>query len=80
MKQINTLLLLGILSFSAVGFSQDTLTISKKEIWQKASDKNLQIKMTNQDFKSAEADYRQSNALFYQVFPLRIPQFQPPIR
>ena len=64
MKQINTLLLLGILSFSAVGFSQDTLTISKKEIWQKASDKNLQIKMTNQDFKSAEADYRQSNTLF----------------
>jgi len=64
MKQINTLLLFGILSFSAVGFSQDTLTISKKEIWQKASDKNLQIKIVNQDFKSAQADYRQSNSLF----------------
>lgn len=64
MKKINLLLLLGTLSFSALGFSQDTLTISKKDIWMKASDKNLQIKMANQDFMSAQADYRQSNSLF----------------
>lgn len=64
MKKINLLLLLGTLSFSVLGFSQDTLTISKKDIWMKASDKNLQIKMANQDFMSAQADYRQSNSLF----------------
>jgi outer membrane protein TolC len=64
MKKINLILLLGTISISTLGFSQDTLTISKKEIWQKAFDKNLQIKIANQDFKSAQADYRQSNSLF----------------
>jgi outer membrane protein TolC len=64
MKNINLMLLFGILTFSALGFSQDTLVISKKEIWSKAIDKNLQIKIANQDFKSAKADYRQSNSLF----------------
>ena len=45
-------------------FSQDTLSISKSEIWQKASDKNLQIKIANQQVLSAKADYNQSNSLF----------------
>ena len=47
-----------------MGFGQDTLTISKKEIVQKANDKNLQLQIANQAYKSAQADYRQSNALF----------------
>ena len=64
MKKLNFILLLGTISISTLGFSQDTLTISKKDIWIKASDKNLQIKIANQDFKSAKADYRQSNSLF----------------
>lgn len=64
MKKTNLIILLGTISISALGFSQDTLTISKKDIWQKASDKNLQIKIANQEFKSAQADYRQSNSLF----------------
>ena len=64
MRKINTLLLLGTVSITTLGFSQDTLTISKKDIWLKASDKNLQIKLANQDVKSAQADYRQSNSLF----------------
>ena len=64
MRNLNFIFLLGIFSLSSLGFSQDTLTISKKDIWQKASDKNLQIKIANQDFKSAQADYRQSNSLF----------------
>ena len=55
---------MGSLAFSSLGFSQDTLTISKKEIGQKALDKNLQIQIANQNFKSAQADFRQSNALF----------------
>jgi outer membrane protein TolC len=64
MRKINLLLLLGTVSITTLGYSQDTLTISKKDIWLKASDKNLQIKMGNQDVKLAQADYRQSNALF----------------
>ena len=64
MMKIKVLLLIGILSTSTLGFSQDTLAISKKDIWLKASDKNLQIKIANQDFKSAQADYRQSKAIF----------------
>ncbi|WP_269242870.1 TolC family protein [Flavobacterium limnophilum] len=64
MRKINLLLLIGTLSVSALGFGQDTLTISKKDIGQIAKDKNLQLQIANQAFKSAQADYRQSNALF----------------
>jgi outer membrane protein TolC len=64
MRKLNLLFLFGTLSISTLGFGQDTLTISKNDIWQKANDKNLQIKIANQAYKSAQADYRQSNALF----------------
>jgi outer membrane protein TolC len=64
MRKINLLFLFGTISISTLGFGQDTLTISKSDIWQKAKDKNLQIKIADQTFKSAQADYRQSNALF----------------
>ena len=64
MRKINLLFLIVTLSVSALGFGQDTLTISKKDIIQKANDKNLQLRIANQAFKSAQADYRQSNALF----------------
>jgi len=64
MRKINLLLLIGAIFISTLAFAQDTLTISKKEIGQKAKDKNLQLQIANQAFKSAQADYRQSNALF----------------
>lgn len=64
MKKLYVVTLMGCLAFSSLGFSQDTLTISKKEIGQKALDKNLQIRIANENFKSAQADFRQSNALF----------------
>ena len=64
MRKLKFILLTGTILITAIGFSQDTLTISKNEIWQKASDKNLKIKIANQEFKSAQADYQQSNALF----------------
>ena len=64
MRNINFIIIIGTLSISALGFGQDTLTISKKDIVQKANDKNLQLRIANQAFKSAQADYRQSNALF----------------
>jgi outer membrane protein TolC len=64
MRKINLIVFIGTLSISTLSFGQDTLTISKKEIGQKANDKNLQLQIANQAFKSAQADYRQSNALF----------------
>ncbi len=64
MRKINFILLIGTFSISVLGFGQDTLTISKKDIGQKAKDKNLQLQIAHQAYKSAQADYRQSNALF----------------
>jgi outer membrane protein TolC len=64
MKNINFIFSLGIISISTLGFGQDTLTISKNDLGKKVSDRNLQIKIANQEFKSAQADYRQSNSLF----------------
>ncbi|NDP28042.1 MAG: TolC family protein [Flavobacterium sp.] len=64
MRNINLIVFIGTLSISTLSFGQDTLVISKKEIVQRANDKNLQLQIANQAFKSAQADYRQSNALF----------------
>ncbi|WP_367754066.1 TolC family protein [Flavobacterium sp. WC2430] len=64
MKKINLIVLLVTISISASSYSQETLPISKSELSQKVSDKNLHIKIAEQDFKSAKADYRQSNAIF----------------
>lgn len=59
-----TIMFAGIILLPALAFSQDTIIVSKKDIWQKVSAKNLQISITEQEFKSAQADYRQSNSLF----------------
>jgi outer membrane protein TolC len=64
MKKINLIALLATISISAFSYGQDTLAISKTDLWQKVADKNLQIKIADQEFKSAQADYRQSNSLF----------------
>lgn len=54
----------GFLFLSIFGFSQDTLSISKSDLKQKITEKNLQIKIAEKSYQSAKADYRQSNALF----------------
>ena len=54
----------GFLFLSILGYSQDTLTISKSDLKQKLSEKNLQLKIAEKNYQSAKADYRQSNALF----------------
>jgi outer membrane protein TolC len=64
MKKINVIVFTATILISAFSYGQDTLAISKSELWQKVSDKNLQIKIANQEFKSAQADYKQSNSLF----------------
>ena len=64
MKKINLIVLFGIICISSISYGQDTLSIAKVDLWQKVADKNLQIKIADQEFKSAQADYRQSNSLF----------------
>lgn len=54
----------GFLFLSIFGFSQDTLSISKSDLKQKVSEKNMQIKIAQKNYQSAQADFRQSNALF----------------
>ena len=64
MKKTKLFLLTATFISSYFGFSQDTLSISKSEMLQKVSEKNLQIKIAEKTFQSAKADYNQSLALF----------------
>jgi outer membrane protein TolC len=64
MKKISYIIFTGTILSSFFGFSQDTLAISKSELSQKLSEKNLQIKIAEKTYQSAKADYNQSNALF----------------
>ena len=64
MKNIKFTFIVGTSFISIFGYSQDTLTISKKDLLQKVSEKNLQIKIAEKTYQSAKADYQQSNALF----------------
>ena len=54
----------GLLLISFFGYSQDTLSISKKDLLQKLTDKNLQIKIAQKTYNAAKADFEQSNSLF----------------
>lgn len=64
MKNIKFIISTGIILSSFLGFGQDTLSISKSELIQKLSDKNLQLKIAEKTYQSAKADYNQSRALF----------------
>ncbi len=64
MKKTKLYAAIALVLTQTISWAQDTIVISKKEIINKAADKNLQIKIANQSFKAAQADYRQSNALF----------------
>lgn len=58
------LIIILILSYSLLGYSQDTITIAKKDLLEKVADVNLQIKLAQKNYQVAKADYQQSNALF----------------
>lgn len=64
MKKTKLYVALALVLTQTISWGQDTIVISKKEINNKVADKNLQIKIADQAFKAAQADYRQSNALF----------------
>lgn len=64
MKKLKHLVFTVTFLSSLFGYSQDTLTIAKKDLTQKLFEKNLQLKIADKNFQSAKADYHQSNALF----------------
>lgn len=64
MKNIKFIISSTLILISIVGYGQDTLSISRSELIQKLSDKNLQLKIAATTYQSAKADYNQSRALF----------------
>lgn len=63
MKQ-HFLITIGILSYSILSYSQDTITVAKKDLLEKVTNANLQIQLAQKTYQSAKADYQQSNALY----------------
>ena len=59
-----SIIALGLTLFSHILWAQDTLSVKKEEVLGKINEKNLQIKIAEEAYQSAQADYRQSNALF----------------
>ncbi|WP_051224097.1 TolC family protein [Flavobacterium tegetincola] len=58
-----TLFLLTFFVFTQVK-AQDTIGISKETVLKKVTEGNLQIKISQHDFKASQAEYRQSSAVF----------------
>jgi hypothetical protein len=63
MKKINVIILLATISISASSYGQDTLSISKANLWQKSPIKIYKLRLQTKSL-NAQADYRQSNSLF----------------
>ena len=55
---------LGVLGFSSLLQAQELVPITKAEILSKVSEVNQTLKISDEDFKQARADYRQTNAIF----------------
>lgn len=64
MKRNRTFINLALVLVSFIGYTQDTISISKNDLLQKLTEKNLQIKISDKSYQSAKADYQQSNSLF----------------
>jgi outer membrane protein TolC len=61
MKFISSTVLTLVVTFVC---AQDTISISKNDLMQKVTDKNLQLKIAESTFLAAKADYNQTNSLF----------------
>jgi len=62
MKHQNSILIIFLLSFLLLK-AQETKPISKGEVLEKLSENNQSIKISEQEFLGARADYRQTNAV-----------------
>ncbi|CAL2088699.1 Outer membrane protein TolC [Tenacibaculum sp. 190524A05c] len=60
---MRAILFISLFSFS-VGFSQQKVMISQKEVLQKVHEENSSLKITNQEYLMAKADFNQSRAVF----------------
>ena len=55
---------LGVLGFASLLQAQEVVPITKSEVLSKVSEVNQTLKISDEDFKQARADYRQTNAIF----------------
>ena len=64
MKNTFKYLIVTVLLFTSIAEAQEVVTITKSELLLKVSEKNISIKISEQDFNKAKADYNQTNAVF----------------
>ncbi|NJW52432.1 TolC family protein [Salinimicrobium oceani] len=64
MKRTRTLFFIPVLFFGLLLQAQETVTIGKKEVQERVQENNSQLKISQQEFLAARAQYRQSNAVF----------------
>ncbi|HIC30835.1 MAG TPA: TolC family protein [Flavobacteriaceae bacterium] len=64
MKNIINLLILSVFIWSTSIQAQEVKPISKSEVLTQVSEKNTSIKISEEEFNQAKADYRQTNAIF----------------
>lgn len=62
-KTIYTLIALALLSNMKLQ-AQELISITKTEVLGRVSENNTSIKISEEEFKQARADYRQTNAVF----------------
>ena len=64
MKRIKSLFLLPLLFFTWMLQAQEKVSISKQEVMERVQENNSSLKISQQDFLAARAQYRQTNAVF----------------
>ncbi|WZL89388.1 TolC family protein [Salinimicrobium sp. 3283s] len=64
MKRTRTLALIPIFFFSFLLQAQETVAIGKREILQRVQENNSQLRISQQEFLAARAQYRQTNSVF----------------
>ncbi|UAB74922.1 TolC family protein [Mesoflavibacter sp. SCSIO 43206] len=64
MKHIINLSILSVFIWSSLTQAQEVKPISKSEVLTQVSENNASIKISEEEFNQAKADYRQTNAIF----------------
>jgi len=64
MKHLINLSILSVFIWSASTQAQEVKPISKSEVLTQVSENNTSIKISEEEFNQAKADYRQTNAIF----------------
>ena len=64
MKHIINLSILSVFIWSSLTQAQEVKPISKSEVLTQVSENNTSIKISEEEFNQAKADYRQTNAIF----------------